>query len=74
MGVIVGSNYLYIECNKPGCYNQTCKVYGDGGQEHHREVDKVARQSGWRVSFTSSDCTCPECWQKEQQLFLGGAK
>lgn len=74
MGVIVGSNYLYIECNKPGCHNQTQKVYGFDSHEMRREVDRVVRQSGWRVSYTSSDCTCPECWQKEQHLFMGGAK
>jgi len=63
MGIIVGRGYSYVECDSTGCRNRTRDVTGEN--DGQGDVNKVARRSGWRISYENGHATCPECWTKE---------
>lgn len=57
MGMIVGRDYAYVECNNSKCTKKTEKVYGEDAQTR---AYIQARDAGWHKSFVTGYWYCPE--------------
>lgn len=58
MGLIVGSNQYFIECNErrvKGCLYKTVALHDQA------QTEKKARSVGWQYNERTGDWVCPVC-------------
>lgn len=56
MGVVVGRDSSYIECDIPGCRRKTPRIAGDNSGQS--EVVKYAQRNGWHHNLTTGSWYC----------------